>query len=672
MLRPLSVSSGCVAVVLSTLLCLSKVTAAPPIAPAETPQPLSAVTAVSKLDAAVTALALHPQGATYAIGQKDLVLLNSTATHQLERRMEGAFGRVQALAWTADGSLLAIGGYQSLQLWNTDQATLVAELPGHRGSITGVAFSPDGKHLVSVSDDETARLWDLSNRTSTLLAGHSFPVNGVAWSADGTKFVTVAGDELRPTKAGEVVLRDATGQAMQTWTDHTRAALCAAFSPNGHWLVTGGLDERALVYDLPNDKLLGFFGGHQRPVNAVAFLPSSEAVVSIGGGRAKGGHSLRVWRAVDGAELAVGEGHTAKILALAVSPDGQTALTGGQDLSVLAWSLAGLTGTAPAEVVTETVATDAPATPAVIRIGVIGLDTSHAPAFAKLLNDPNAEADVAGCKVVAAYPKGSPDIKSSTDRVPGYTQQFEEMGIEIVDSIPALLEKVDCVLLETNDGRPHLEQVLPVLKAGKKCFIDKPIAGSLTDAIAIFEASKKYNTPIFSSSSLRYMAMAQEVRNGKIGKVTGCDAFSPCSLEATHPDLFWYGIHGVEILYTVMGTGCESVTRAHSDSFDLVTGTWADGRIGTFRGIRQGGSGYGGRAFGEKGVVDLGGFGGYRPLAVEIVKFFKSGELPVTAEETLELYTFMEAADESKRQGGKPVKLEEVRAKAQAAAKLPE
>src|SRR5262249_39766299 len=155
------------------------------------------------------------------------------------------------------------------------------------------------------------------------------------------------------------------------------------------------------------------------------------------------------------------------------SLDGKLAATGGQDQIVMLWSLAFLGAK------DETAAAAQPKEAAVIRVGVIGLDTSHAPAFAKLMNDPKDDATVMGCKVVAAYPPGSPDIKSSTERVPEYTKEYEKLGIEIVASIPALLEKVDCVCLESNDGRPHLEQVLPVLKAGKPCFIDKPIAGSL-------------------------------------------------------------------------------------------------------------------------------------------------------------------------------------------------
>ena len=304
-----------------------------------------------------------------------------------------------------------------------------------------------------------------------------------------------------------------------------------------------------------------------------------------------------------------------------------------------------------------------------LKVGIIGLDTSHAIAFTKELNNENAEADVAGCPVVAVYPKGSPDIESSVSRVPDYTVQIEKLGVRVVPSIDELLKQVDCVLLETNDGRPHLEQALPVFQAGKPVFIDKPVAGSLADAIAIYKAAAKYNCPTFSSSSLRYAKGAQELRSGSLGKILGCDAYSPCSLEATHPDLFWYGIHGCETLFTVMGPGCESVTRVTTPDFDLAVGKWKDGRIGTFRGIRsKGGSGYGGTAFGEKGVREIGNYGGYRPLIVEIVKFFKTKQAPIDPAETLNLYAFMEAADESKRKGGAPATIEEVMKKAEAEA----
>ncbi|MFO1022992.1 MAG: Gfo/Idh/MocA family oxidoreductase [Planctomycetales bacterium] len=299
-----------------------------------------------------------------------------------------------------------------------------------------------------------------------------------------------------------------------------------------------------------------------------------------------------------------------------------------------------------------------------IRVGIIGLDTSHAGAFAKELNNPKASEDVAHCKIVAAYPKGSPDIKSSVERVPQYTKDMHSLGVEIVDSIDTLLTKVDAILLETNDGRPHFEQALPVFKAKKPMFIDKPVAGSLSDAIALFMVAEKTGVPMFSSSSLRFTPGAQQIRDGKIGKVLGCDAYSPCHLEKTHPDFFWYGVHGVESLFTCMGSGCQSVSRTSAADFELAVGVWDEGRVGTFRGIHAGKQTYGGTAFGEKGLMQLGDYGGYRPLVVEIVKFFRTGVAPVSPAETIEIFAFMEAADESKRQGGKPVTIESVMSKA--------
>ncbi len=298
------------------------------------------------------------------------------------------------------------------------------------------------------------------------------------------------------------------------------------------------------------------------------------------------------------------------------------------------------------------------------RIGIIGLDTSHSTAFTKALNDPASGSSFGDFKIVAAYPKGSNDIKSSVDRIPGYTEDVKKLGVVIVNSIPELLEGVDYVLLETNDGRLHLEQAIPVLKAGKRLFIDKPIAASLSDTLAIFKAAEYYKIPVFSSSSLRYIAGAKEIADGSIGKVLGADTYGPATLEKTHPDLYWYGVHGVEALFTVMGTGCQTVARTATANFDKVVGTWSDGRIGSFRGIRSGRSDYGGVVFGEKGISVLGKYSGYNPLLEKIIGFFRTGVPPVSSQETIEIFTFMAAADESKLKGGVPVSMARVLEKA--------
>lgn len=291
------------------------------------------------------------------------------------------------------------------------------------------------------------------------------------------------------------------------------------------------------------------------------------------------------------------------------------------------------------------------------RVGIIGLDTSHSIAFTKVLNGHQHSGEYLGYHVVSAYPYGSRDIPSSRDRIPGYTEEIQKMGVKIVGSIAELLEQVDVVLLETNDGKLHLEQAMEVFKAGKRLFIDKPITASYADAVKIFQASEQYGIPVFSSSSLRYVKGIEGIDKSK---VLGAETFSPATIEPSHPDLFWYGIHGVETLYTVMGTGCESLVRISTENTDLVVGTWKDGRIGTFRGTRSGIHDYGGTVFTTEKNVALGPYSGYEPLLLEIVKYFETGIVPVQPEETLEILAFMEAADESKRIGGERVFLDEV------------
>lgn len=305
------------------------------------------------------------------------------------------------------------------------------------------------------------------------------------------------------------------------------------------------------------------------------------------------------------------------------------------------------------------------------RIGIIGLDTSHSVEFTRMINGPAANAAFGKYKVVAAYPYGSTEIASSIAAIAPNIEKIKTYGVSIVDSIDKLLTVSDVILLETNDGRIHFQQALPVLKAGKTMFIDKPIAASLTDTIGIFNAAKKYNVPVFSSSALRYTESVQEVINGKIGRVNGADVFTPAPVEKTHPDLFWYGIHGVEMLVAILGPGIQSVCVVNTPDTTVVTGMWSDNRIGTLRGIEKGHYAFGGHAFGTNGILQLGDFKTYYPLLVKIIGFLDTGIPPVTAKETIAIIAFMEAAQKSKMQKGKEVSISEVMWPAiQSAAKL--
>lgn len=284
-----------------------------------------------------------------------------------------------------------------------------------------------------------------------------------------------------------------------------------------------------------------------------------------------------------------------------------------------------------------------------LKIGIIGFDTSHVAAFTKLLNDSTNPHHIPGGRIVAGFPSFSPDLESSASRVEGYTAQMkEEFSIDIVDSIDALIEKSDAILLESVDGRRHLAEATPVIKARKPLYVDKPLAHNYEDAAAIVQLAQEYSCPIMSSSSLRYDANLTAIKNDPdLGEILACDAFSPATLDPTNPGLFWYGIHGVEILYSFMGAGCRSVRCVQSEGYDVVTAIWDNGRIATMRGTRMGTHGYGATVFGAKKIaqttysteVPI-----YAQLLRKIIPFLQSGESPIPVSETLEIMAFMQAS----------------------------
>lgn len=297
-----------------------------------------------------------------------------------------------------------------------------------------------------------------------------------------------------------------------------------------------------------------------------------------------------------------------------------------------------------------------------LKIGIVGLDTSHCTEFTKILNDPKAPNHVSGAKVVAAVKTFSPDVAWSASRVEEYTATMREIyGVRMVPTIEELAGQVDCVMIESLDGRAHLEQVQPVIAARKRLFVDKPVAGTLRDALEIFRLAKVASVPIFTSSVYRFYPGMVELKQTPVGEIRSVISYGPMHLEPHHPDFYFYGVHPAEALYTVLGCGCESVVRTSTPDTDTVVGTWSGGRTGILHGLRTKTLPHQVTVFGsENFAVQKDEPHDYAPLVNEIVKFFQTGVPPVAAEETLELFAFMEAADESKRRGGQPVKLSEV------------
>jgi hypothetical protein len=290
-----------------------------------------------------------------------------------------------------------------------------------------------------------------------------------------------------------------------------------------------------------------------------------------------------------------------------------------------------------------------------LRLGIIGTDTSHVVAFAHALNDRSDPNHVTGARVVIAYKGGSPEIEESRTRVDRFAEQLQSnMGVRFVTQIREMCDSVDGILLESVDPRQHLPQMKEAVRCAKPVFIDKPVASSLKDAREIAQVAEKAHVPWFSASSLRF---AEGIESLKREPVNGAIVWAPGPFEEHQPlDLSWYGIHGAEMLYTLMGSGCAEVTRKTAENADVVTCRWKDGRLGTMR-LDRPYSKYGAVVFRSKNQVDVVPDikVDYLPLVREIVKFMQTREPPESNADTLEIIAFLDAAQKSKEHGGSPV-----------------
>lgn len=299
--------------------------------------------------------------------------------------------------------------------------------------------------------------------------------------------------------------------------------------------------------------------------------------------------------------------------------------------------------------------------PQSLNIGMIGLDTSHCTAFAKLLNDPNHEYHVHGGKIISAFPGGSPDFELSWSRLEKFTSSLrDEYGVQLLDSPEAVAERSDAILLTSVDGRVHLEQFRRIAPFGKPVFIDKPFAVTTADAKEMVRLAAENDVPIMSASSLRYAQGLVDALSGETSDILGADCYGPMEIQPTQPGLFWYGIHSAEMLYRILGKGCVQVTASTSEDHELVVGIWEDGRIGTIRGNRAGNKTFGAvihrnnkTEFVDASLHPKPVYAGLLQAAIDM---FQTRVATIDVQETVEIIRFLEAANES-RATGKMIKL---------------
>ncbi len=294
-----------------------------------------------------------------------------------------------------------------------------------------------------------------------------------------------------------------------------------------------------------------------------------------------------------------------------------------------------------------------------LKVGMIGLDTSHVSAFVNLLNDPANEFHVPGVRIVKAFPGGSSKFSLSANRVEGFTKELQDKGIEIVEKLEDLAG-LDAYFLESVDGDQHLEQFKVIAEFGKPVYIDKPLACNYADAKEIVEIAKAKNVPLMSCSSIRYALGINDLKQEEDTEVFACQAFGPMNLLDDYRDYFWYGIHSTEIVFAMLGKGCESVQVIPTEHADLLFGRWADGRIGSILGNRNGVWEFGCTITTnthQRQAVASGAVPYYSMLLKEVVPFFQTGKSPLDIEETLNIIAFLEAASRSRAAGGTLVKI---------------
>lgn len=288
-----------------------------------------------------------------------------------------------------------------------------------------------------------------------------------------------------------------------------------------------------------------------------------------------------------------------------------------------------------------------------MKLGLIGLDSSHAVEFSRILNDKNSRWHIPDHPVIAAYPgEVSMDFPMSRDRMKLFTDQVVQYGVKLYPDIKSVMERVDAVFLEQVDARKRLMQFEEIVRWGKPVFVDKPFALNLKDCHQMLQLAEKYHVPLLSTSSLRFAeGLEGALARHESGSAWGADFFGPMPFTDTQPGYFWYGVHMADMLFYTLGAECVKVRSVHTEKYDLITGIWSDGRIGTIRGNRCGHGVFGGTVFfGQNREfidVSLDQRGYYECLAERIIHMFDTGQSPVSNRELAQVMGFLEAANES-------------------------
>lgn len=289
-----------------------------------------------------------------------------------------------------------------------------------------------------------------------------------------------------------------------------------------------------------------------------------------------------------------------------------------------------------------------------MKLGIIGLDSSHATAFTELLHNENHPYFIEGARVVGAYAGGSDDLAISRNRIKEMTEIMEKAyQVPLFEQLDDLMQVCDAVLITSVDARKRLATVKEIIHYGKPIFIDKPLALTFGDAKEINNLSSKYGTAIMTSSALRFAtALTDVMEANKDEKIVSADCYGPLDFVDGIPGYFWYGIHTVEMLQAIMKGKGNVINRLETEDSEIVTVTYEGGMTATIRGLKTGKASFGGTVFFENKSVSFQVKSEDKPfyasLLENIITFFQTGSSEVTMEESLQVIHLIEQIHESK------------------------
>jgi len=293
-------------------------------------------------DRHVISCAYSPDGKSLALsfGTSEDINVYSTSSWEKVQTLTGHLDAVNCLAYSPRGDqIISCSDDNTARLWDVEAGTCIRILKGHKDKVNGVAFSPLGDTVASASLDSTVRIWDVETGERLLLTGHRRAFNSVVYSPKGDR---IASGERLPSEspighAGACVVRlwdVETGMCLHSMRGHKGSIWEVDYTPRGDRIASSGTDATVRIWDVETGACSRVLTGHDDPVNSVVFSPHGDMIASAGKDK-----TVRIWDAESGTCHQIFAGHWDSVMCVAFSPKGDHIASGSKDNTVRLWTI---------------------------------------------------------------------------------------------------------------------------------------------------------------------------------------------------------------------------------------------------------------------------------------------------------------------------------------------